>query len=294
MNTTFITLYGYHIRMASVAPKGACKGHVVFFHGRAEFIEKYQSFYDFLVARGYHLWIMDWPMHGLSEKAEGKSRKEYVQIFTDYPMIAKAFMEHIQHEYQVHHPHIITHSMAGLVMLRLLQEVPETAASLGKIILCTPLVNIEYPQPMLAPFAKYAMAILSYLGAAKKPIASIFSKDTEHSFEHSRMTNNQQAWQHTRQLMRDNPALRTPLATYGFLYAILQQIELLHKHKYKDLPVITVLQAQQDVIVSNAAMNDFFEHHSKVDIRSYPTKHEILQDGDYHTLWADIMEILTS
>ncbi len=102
MNTTFITLYGYRIRMASLAPQGTCKAHVVFFNGRTEFIEKYGDFYDFLAMQGYHLWSMDWPEQGLSERSEGKSRNAYLQTFADYPVIAKAFIEYLQMHHQLH------------------------------------------------------------------------------------------------------------------------------------------------------------------------------------------------
>ena len=60
------------------------KGSIIFCPGRTEFIEKYFESIEDLLARGFHVLIMDPRGQGLSDRLLDDRLKSYVENFQDY------------------------------------------------------------------------------------------------------------------------------------------------------------------------------------------------------------------
>ncbi len=289
MQTFMMNLAGYQIRIACFEPLFPCKGHIVFLHGYAEFIEKYQPLYQFLQQEAYAIWTLDWPAQGLSQRFSDDDHKAYLQSTMDGPKIIYHFLQYLHEHQDITKPHLIAHSMGAQNAINYLQN-DSFSFEFDKIILSAPFLGVYRISPRWNFWAKQFLRLRIAFGQSNtllNPKSLIINKN---NFNHNKLTGNYDIWQQTKKSLDNNPNLRSNHANYGWLYQNLIFIDAIFRKKHHVLPKMTVLKARDEQVASNASIDAFFQYQSQAKIIEIPSKHEILQDRSFPKVWKIIAE----
>lgn len=281
VETHIVRLADYQIRTACFPVKSSLKGHVVFLHGYAEFIEKYQPFYALLQELGYQVWTFDWPAQGLSERFS--DHKKYMQSVLDAPKILHHFLHYLYKRHKVVCPHLIAHSMGGLIAIHYLQDLQNKQFfyEFDQIILSAPFLSIYPLGPAWNFWILQYLRLINLSGRSKVLLNPRSLKTNNKSFKSSKLTSNYHMWMLTKAQLQDNPNLRSNHANYGWIYQIYKFINEIFRRKYDLLPKMTVMKASNEKIVSNTSIDMLFKHQPHVKLIEIQAKHQVLQDITY-------------
>lgn len=108
---------GLTLRLGHWAAEGDCRGSVLLFPGRTEYVEKYARVAADLTAAGYDVLCIDWRGQGLSDRLLADRRIGHVGDFADYQrdvagMVAAAGRMELPRPW-----HLLAHSMGGCIGL---------------------------------------------------------------------------------------------------------------------------------------------------------------------------------
>ena len=151
---------GVRLRLALLAPPpGDCRGTVLVFPGRTEFVEKYGPTAADLARRGFACLAIDWRGQGLSDRPLDDPATGHVGDFAEYQRDVAALMAAVAH-WQLPGPFfLIGHSMGGAIGLRsLLAGLPARAA-----LFTGPMWGIRL-HPALRPAARILSALSHFSG----------------------------------------------------------------------------------------------------------------------------------
>lgn len=99
----------------------ACRGSVLLFPGRTEYVEKYAPIASLLVEHGYDVLAVDWRGQGLSDRLQRDPRPGHIGEFSDYQ---QDVIETVVAAGDLDLPrpwHLLAHSMGGCIGLAALE-----------------------------------------------------------------------------------------------------------------------------------------------------------------------------
>ena len=278
---TFDTHDGLKIRFDTyTCGTKTCRGVVVLLGGRSEFIEKYRETVDQLLARELDVVTFDWRGQGLSDRLLPNRYKGHVASYKDYLKDLTCFMD--SHVLQKAHKPVImlAHSMGGHIALRYLHDHP---GSVEKAVLTSPLIDIAGPV-ILTKIMKTMVKIAARSGFKKHYAARANDFDpARRCFAGNRLTRDPHRFQHTIQMIIDNPDVAIGSVTFGWLDATFDSIQQIMSDGYPEgiATPVKMISAGGDEIVSIAAQKKISQRLPNCDFVMIPDAlHELLIETD--------------
>lgn len=157
----------------------AAKAVVVIVHGAMEHHGRYTALADMWTAAGYHVVMGDLPGHGTSSRQRG-----HINSFEEYIHTVRKWIREAGH---YHLPiFLLGHSMGGLIIIRLLQEIELRVQG---IILSSPCLGVlaEPSMPlkaaakvlnMLAPKMKFSSRLTAEMATRNRDIRDAMENDS--------------------------------------------------------------------------------------------------------------------
>ncbi len=264
------------------APEGAsCRGTVVVFQGRCEFIEKYFEVVEELRARGFAVAMLDWRGQGGSQRLLPARLKGYVDSFASYQRDVSALAQQVL-------PHCpqpffaLSHSMGGVILLKCIAD---RRIGFERAVLETPMLGLS-----AIPLQRLTRPLVSFLvrcglrrtlppGALERPI-------TEMPFSLNLSTSDPQRYAHISDVVRANPVLGLGPPTLGWVQAAFRAMdEIAHPENMARLHTTPMqfIAGGGDRLVNNRAIAAFaarLRNARHVEIAD--ARHEIMTEQDIY------------
>lgn len=229
----------------------ACRGTVMVFQGRCEFIEKYFEVVEELRARGFAVATLDWRGQGGSQRLLAAPLRGHVDSFESYQHDVAAFAEQILP--QCPRPHYaLSHSMGGPILLKC---VAEQRIRFERMVLETPMLGIAIIpfQPLIRPLA----ALLVRCGlAGTLPPGALERPITEIPFSMNLSTSDPRRYARIAEVVQAHPVLGLGPPSWGWVHAAFQAMgELAQPEMAARLPTpMLFISGSCDRLVSRSAI----------------------------------------
>ncbi|MEM8979590.1 MAG: alpha/beta hydrolase [Pseudomonadota bacterium] len=153
---------GVKLRIGHWALKdGDCKGTVLLFPGRTEYIEKYGRAARDFAARGFAMAAIDWRGQGLADRLLPDRSLGHVGAFLDYQHDVAAMLDYARAQNLPEPYYLVAHSMGGAIGLRALMDGLDVKAA----AFSGPMWGIAMSR-MMRPVAHAIAAVARPLGLA--------------------------------------------------------------------------------------------------------------------------------
>lgn len=278
----FKTNDGLSIRYCIRSEHGAGKsGSVVLLGGRSEFIEKYHETIGDLVTRRFHVYCLDWRGQGLSSRMAENPHKGYVETFDDYLNDLSVFMEKIVFPVASRPVIILAHSMGGHIALRYLHHHP---VGIDAAVLLSPMIDIK-TAPLPPSWMRFLVRLAVKMGYGGKYAAG--SGDYPpggRKFENNRLTSDRRRFADTYLKIRNNPDLALGGATYKWLDAAFDSIDILKTSGYVgriDIPVLIAASGKEGVVSRSAQQKICRSLPMCSFVEVVDARHEILRERNH-------------
>jgi len=261
---------------AALAPHPSPRGSVIVSPGRAEPIEKYFEVAGELAARGFTVLIHDWRGQGLSARLTSDRLRGHAAgvepFLQDFHRLIAAFEDRLPG------PRIaLGHSMGGLLTGL---AVVETPGWLAGAVLTAPMMGVLTGGRSLrsvrfqAAVARGLGLGVQYLPVRTDPLAVAFADNV--------LTHDEERWNRYKAQLAAFPELRLGRVTWGWLHFALQATARAALNaKTADLrDRVTLVIAEQEQLVDNAASAVFAERAGARLIEVKGARHEILMETD--------------
>jgi lysophospholipase len=241
---------GLRLRIAAWPVAEGCRGTVLIFPGRGDYIELFGHAISALVQADLAVFAIDWRGHGLSDCLTGNPKTGHIEDFADYQRDVEAMVSAAK-ELDLPQPwYLLAHSMGACIALRSLIEGLDVQAA----ALSAPMFGIRmafYERLVAQPLTR-AMAALGK-GHVYAPGFNDSSYVFRHAFESNTLTNCLEEYERWIMQGTEVPELHTGGPSMGWLNAALIETRSLSKHASPDIPCIT-LCGDQDVTVDVRAI----------------------------------------
>ena len=284
--------YAAFVEPPQTEQRRAC---LVIIPGRSEGYLKYQELAFDLFQHGYDIFIIDHRGQGISERLLANPHKGYVDSFEDYSDDVHMFTETIVKQHCSEKPHLLSHSMGGIIAARFLQKHPDSVKS---AVLSSPMIAINsgaIPQ-WLAKALVYSTVQLNqwfsdspwYFIGQGDVADNAYHMD---SFANNPLMQSQLRYQQFTQLYQSTPALQLGGVTAHWLAQALEAEQTVFNNLPKLTVPILVLQAGADSVVDNERQNEFCYQLNKLQPRSCPNgkpvtiehaRHELFFESDHY------------
>jgi lysophospholipase len=284
---TIKTPDGVELRFARFPPPPGRKGTLCLFHGRAEFIEKYFEVVEEARARGFAVATFDWSGQGLSQHPLRDRRKGHVVDFSEYETDLETFMKEVVLPDCPPPFFALAHSMGASILMR---AAFRNRRWFDRMVLTAPMIDLDIVgMPRVARAVAQAMRLAgmatSYVpGGGATALAS-------QPFAGNPLTSDPVRYARTSALIEAEPALGLGSPTIAWMNAAFRTIGEFAEPAYaaRIRQPMLILAAGQDVIVSNAAIEQFalrLRAGSQLVIAG--ARHEILMEQDRYRgqFWA--------
>lgn len=240
------------VRLRVAGWRAGCKGTVLLFPGRTEYIEKYGPAAGEFTARGYSVLTIDWRGQGLADRLIPDARRGHVRRFSDYQRDVDAAIAFAR-EIDLPQPwFLVGHSMGGCIGLRALHRgIPVRAVTFS-----APMWGIKM-HPLMRPVAwslSFA-ATISGQGWRMTPSTTPENYVLTNPFEDNVLTRDPEMYEFMRRQLVAHPELGIGGPTLQWLYEALKETRALMRMDAPDIPCLTVLGAEER-IVHAAAIHD--------------------------------------
>lgn len=241
---------GVRLRIAYWRTTSPTHGSVLFFPGRADYIEQYGRIAASLVERGYSVLVIDWRGQGLSDRSTNDTRMGHVDRFVDYQNDVASMIQAAT-ELGLPKPwHLIGQSMGGCIGLRaVIQGIPVESCAFT-----SPMWDIH-----LAPAARLAVRPLTWaaqaIGKGKMyaPGYNGVPYVQRAEFDGNTFTNDPAMYQFWVDLATELPDCQIGGPSMGWLYQALVEMRHLARLPSPSLPCIAFC-GDQDHIVAEPAI----------------------------------------
>ena len=251
------------------------KGTVFLLPGRTEYIEKYADTAATLQAAGFGVLALDWRGQGLSDRLLPDPLKGHIDDMRAYQADLNALIASAQ---GLAGPwFMLSHSMGGAIGLRhLMSAHPFKAAAF-----CAPMWGVRLPvprvmRPLVAPLARLLCALGQ--GARYAPMTGPVPYILGVPFEGNLLTRSRATWDLLAEQIREIPALQIAGATLGWLSASLRDCADLAARPAPDLPVLTLMGADERVVRQDAIRDRMSAWPDARFIELPDAEHELLMD----------------
>jgi lysophospholipase len=222
------------------------RGSVIFSPGRTEFIEKHANTVADLVARGFHVLIVDQRGQGCSQRLTANPMAGHMDSFQDAAHHLGLAVEAAGPE--LAGPHILLcHSMGGCIGLEalLLGVLPNVRGA----VFISPMWGIKAPK-----LVRHLAAFLCRLGQDQAIAPSTPKVWKPEAFATNLLTHDRQQLARANALFLAEPALQLAGPTNGWLQRAYETMDGFTAQRLSQLTLpVLVVNAQQEALVDNAA-----------------------------------------
>ncbi len=254
------------------------KGSVILLNGRKEFMEKHAETIGELNQRGLDVYSLDWRGQGLSSRILANRHKGFINNYDSYINDLNLFVRKIVQPQAAIPLVILAHSMGGHIVLRFIHEYPEIA---DKVVLVSPMIDI-----LTSPLSGWLVRLIARV-AIKAGLGHAYimgSGDyTVDQFKGNRLTSDPERFRDENKAILENPDLALGGATYGWLSATFESVDILTAPGFakKITTPILIVGAGCDRVVSVNAQKticSLLPNCSFTEITG--ARHEILKETD--------------
>ncbi len=267
----------YGISLCQLTEK---KGSIILLSGRAEFLEKYSETIDELNERGFDVYFLDWRGQGLSSRILPNRLKGYVQSYDSYISDLGLFIEKIVLPEAAKPLFILSHSLGGHILLRLLSE---KQYAISGLVFSSPMIDI-HTSPWPRWFARLITAIAVRIGLGD--LYAIGHSDNSlinNTFDDNKLTSDPVRFMDLRHEIIKNPELAIGGVTYGWLEATFKSIAKLTEPGYVERVDIRslIICAENDRVVCKKAIQSICARMPDCAFTEIKgSRHEILKEKD--------------
>ncbi|MFC7049575.1 alpha/beta fold hydrolase [Emcibacter nanhaiensis] len=249
---------GIRLRIVSIEPDGPVRGQIVIVNGHREYMEKYQEFFQDFLDRGLRVYSMDHRGQGLSSRLLKDRHKSYIKNFDLYLSDLAEMMSHydlLEQEPRKLPLYLLGHSMGGHIAFRFLHDHPGV---FDRAVLMAPMLGINLGSPIKALFTPSYIQWACLFGWDKEyaPGQEPKNADDMELMVSDLLTHDLSRHEAENQIMKANPDLYAGGATYGWLKAALDSIDILKQRGYAEaitLPVLALLAEEERLVVNEDA-----------------------------------------
>lgn len=269
---------GVMLRVARFpALRGAFRGTVCLFQGRAEFIEKYFETITDLQMRGYAVAALDWRGQGGSQRHRPGTRRGHVRRFDDFQQDVDAFV--LDFLFTECRPPFfaLAHSMGGAILLESVRRRPTW---FDRLVLSAPMIALHgFPGSVLSRRLSVVLAGAG-MGRCFVPggTAAMLGYDR---FEDNPLTSDKTRFERVANIISEAPQLCIGSPTIGWMRAAYRAMELFENpDKVAEIRTPTLfLAAGEDRVVSNRAIDFLAMRMRTARVITLPAaRHEILME----------------
>jgi len=250
------------------------RGSIIFCPGRTEFIEKYFESIEDLLARGFHVLIMDPRGQGLSERLLDDRLKSYVENFQDYADDLSYAAEYFTED--LPKPHIVMgHSMGGCIaLMAVLSGVMNPSA----IVCSAPMLGIFDVETRVT---EYFIRVFNLLGCSKRNMP--FQKQQGGlpvPFAGNKLTSDKSRFRRWASYFETTPELRVAGPTFAWVSAALKAMSYVNRNAAQLKIPGLIVAAGGDPIVDPVSNVDFAKA-AGIDWKVVPgALHELFMEKD--------------
>jgi lysophospholipase len=288
----FVTAYlktpdGISLRYARWQPPAGRRGTVCILQGRGEWIEKYFETVRDLRARGFAVATLDWRGQGLSERMLRDRRRGYVRSFADYDTDLETFMREIVLPDCPPPLFAIGHSTGATVAIR---AISRGHRWFDRVVLIAPLIALAGVGAMPTASTVVRALRLAGLGSMYVPGAAAAAMETR-PFADNILTSDPVRYARNAAVLEAEPLLAVGRPTVAWCDAAFRAMRVMRERTYpaRIRQPILIMSAGNDVIVSNAAIEEFASYlRTGSHLVVVGAKHELLMEQDRYRsqFWA--------
>jgi lysophospholipase len=270
---------GVNLRFARWQPPAGRRGTVCIFQGRGEWIEKYFETVRDLRARGFAVAALDWRGQGLSDRGLSDRHKGFVRDFSEYEIDLETFMREVVLPDCPPPLFALGHSTGATVLIR--------AAHRGRrwfdrAVLTAPLIGLAgIGATATAGILVRAMRLFGF-GTMYVPGAAGAVMETR-PFADNILTSDPVRYARNAAVIEAEPSLAIGRPTVAWCDAAFRAMRAIRERGYaaKIRQPILIVSASLDVVVSNAAIEEFAGLlRSGSHLVVVGAKHELLMEQD--------------
>lgn len=247
---------GLRIRVGHWLPRAktgtACKGTVLIFPGRTEYVEKYGPAAIDLGRRGYAALAIDWRGQGLADRMLDDRLLGHVDDFPDFQRDVRAVVK-LATALDLPKPwFLLGHSMGGAIGLRaLIEGLPVRACAFTG-----PMWGIQIP-PVMQPVARILGTLAPILGfsAMRAPTTSKGHYVQSAPYEGNTLTNDADMYRFMQEQLEAQPDLTLGGPTVHWLNEGLKECARLAELPSPKLPCVTFLGCDEQIVNAEAVHN---------------------------------------
>ncbi len=270
---------GVNLRFARWQPPAGRRGTVCIFQGRGEWIEKYFETVRDLRARGFAVAALDWRGQGLSDRGLADRHKGFVRDFSEYETDLETFMREVVLPDCPPPLFALGHSTGATVLIR--------AARRGRrwfdrAVLTAPLIGLAgIGATATAGILVRALRLCGF-GDMYVPGAAGAVMETR-PFADNILTSDPVRYARNAAVIEAEPSLALGRPTVAWCDAAFRAMREIRERGYaaKIRQPILIVSASLDVVVSNAAIEEFASLlRSGSHFVVVGAKHELLMEQD--------------
>ena len=291
---------GHKLRTACWPTEEGSRGIIILVNGHREYMEKYSEFISDLLGRGFAVYTLDNRGQGLSDRLLPNRLKSYSEDFECFSNDLNEFVTNIvmKDPRAKNLPlYLVGHSMGGHVCLRYLHDFPGV---IDKAVIMAPMIGFSLGNFLAKAVTTFVIRMARKWGCRKNFAFGQgfeFSKE-RHLIKQKLLTHDDGRYAQEVDIIGTMPDLYVGGATFGWLDAALNSMEVIQKPNYLreiTLPLLVVL-AGEDQIVDSQASSDFFSgagnNITLVTLKG--ARHEMYRESDLYRdpLWQEIDRFL--
>ncbi len=271
---------GWPVRRASIPPRTAARGSLLFLAGRGDHMEKYAETMRHWAGQGWRVDSFDWRGQGGSGRFARDATVGHVEDFRCWIDDLQAYCAQWRSSHPGPHV-VVAHSMGGHLALHALAQ---QRMRVDAAVLVAPMLGIAaggIPRPLAAALAGFACS----LGHAERSLwRSRRTTPQLMSAMRAVLTHSPERFEEEARLRRERPDLVLDAPSWGWMRAAYRSIALLERPGYLERVTtpILILATKGDRLVSAPAIARTVRRlpHARVHFYGRDVAHEILREVD--------------
>lgn len=273
---------GVRLRMGVWLPEGSCKGSVLFFPGRTEYIEKYGRIAQAFGNQGFASCVIDWRGQGMSDRLADDTMVSHVEKFSDYYRDVSSMVSAAA-ELDLPRPwFLVGHSMGACIGLGALIDGLDVKAS----AFTAPMwgIHLSTVERLAAwPLTWVAKALgkgSAYAPGNKAQVGQCYVLSVP--FEGNRLTSDSEMFEYMVDQAKALPELQTGAPSMGWLYETLKEARRLSSMPSPAVPSV-VFCGDNEVLVDVSAIERR--------MNKWPNGSYNFVEGAHHDIFSELPEI---
>lgn len=243
------------LRIGAFTPSTPCKGTVLVFPGRTEYIEKHGPTVAELARSGFACLVIDWRGHGLSDRLTEDNMISHVDRFSDYHKDVTAMVQAAERLEMPKPWYLMGHSMGGLVGLgAMIRGLKVAACAFTAPLWGIPLSSLErglaWP---LTGGAKFLGKGYRYAPGSKGQRGQCYVLSV--GADGNRLTSDPERFQSLVSQARALPNMQTGAPSMGWVFESLKACRSLSKLPSPKVPCLTFCGKLDEVVDIRAMEN---------------------------------------